>query len=158
MCISGPPYNVSSWQWCGVGERRILTVSWPACLLPRGSASRWLQTTVSLDLGSSGSGGPRPDLPGTVHGDVLGQWRMVFSAVCFGVLESDSTCINQSDMWLSLLQDKRSEALTPSCPDLRGSVAWNARGSQGHVAGYESPCWASSTHFKSSSWWNKSTT
>lgn len=30
----------------------------------------------------------------------------------FGVLESDSTSINQCDMWLSLLQDKRLKALT----------------------------------------------
>lgn len=29
---------------------RMVTVRWPQCLLPRGSTSRWLQTTVSLDL------------------------------------------------------------------------------------------------------------
>lgn len=33
------------------GRGHMVTVRWPQCLLPRGSTSRWLQTTVSLDLG-----------------------------------------------------------------------------------------------------------
>lgn len=53
---------------------------------------------------------PRPDLSGSVHGDVWGQWWRVCSVP--GEPESDSTHIHQCDMWLSFLKDKRFGALT----------------------------------------------
>lgn len=107
-------YVVLSWQWCGVGEQHTQTTSWPQCLLPRGSTSRWLQTTVLLDLDHYDQHAET----WTRYGS-QGYFRSVMESfgrvsLVRGEPKIDCTHINQCDMGLSFLYNKRFEALTLS--------------------------------------------
>lgn len=61
----------------------MVTGRWPQCLLPRGSTSRWLQTTVSLDLGHyDQQAETRPVRYGSLGclGSMMDSWRQDCSA------------------------------------------------------------------------------